>query len=127
MCGSQAAFTDRNHFAFQRGTQLRDKLFLRAGERLPGGVVAGRGGEAENPLLRDFRAIGIFRDGRIFHRRLLCQGQRLADDIPQGIVLTARADKATLRIRLSLHQSLTKAIAGVLRKNRAVGQLQGLL
>jgi hypothetical protein len=46
---SQAAFVHRNHFTFQRGTQLRDKLLLRAGERLPGGVVAGRGGETENP------------------------------------------------------------------------------
>ena len=75
---SQAAFVHRNHFTFQRGAQLRDKLLLRAGERLPGGVVAGRGGEAENPLLSAFRAGGIFRDGRILHRRLLCQGQRLS-------------------------------------------------
>ena len=38
--GSQATFADRNHFTFQRGAQLRDKLLLRTGERLPGGIVA---------------------------------------------------------------------------------------
>ena len=39
LSGSQAAFVHRNHFTFQRGAQLRDQLLLRAGERLPGGIV----------------------------------------------------------------------------------------
>ena len=61
--GSQATYADRNHFTFQRGIQLRDKLLLHTHQQAAHRIVARLRAAGEPTFLHLLQRVGKLRDG----------------------------------------------------------------